>query len=387
MSTGPTVRIGAIGCGARLRYVLRNLLNAAPPGRIQIAAAYDPSPDSLRALREELGISFAEEGSEQALAQRPDVDWVFIGSWNSQHARQAIAALLAGKHVFCEKPLATTLEDCLAIRDAVEKSGRTFAFGLVLRYSPFYQKLHEIVSSGQLGKLISFEFNETIGFNHGGYIFGNWRRNSKNSGSHLLEKCCHDLDLANWIVDSLPVRVASFGGLDFYVPGNAHHVERIGPNTDGKAAYSTWTDHDRVGPFTEGTDVIDNQVAILEYANGVRATFHTNCNAGILERRFYICGSEGALRADAITGKIELQRISHEGNPEQIDTGIAGGHAGGDELLGQGLVETLLAGTPPLASINEGIRSCAVALAIDRAMREGRIFDLRPWWQECGTPV
>jgi predicted dehydrogenase len=371
-------RIGIIGCGARLRYVLRNLLKAAPPGSIQIAAAYDPSPDSIRALREELGISFAEEGSEQALVQRPDVDWVFIGSWNSQHARQAIAALRAGKHVFCEKPLATTLEDCFAIRAAAEKSGRTFAFGLVLRYSPFYQKVHEIVSSGQLGKLISFEFNETIGFNHGGYIFGNWRRKSENSGSHLLEKCCHDLDLANWIVDSLPVRVASFGGLDFYVPGNAHHVERIGPNSEGKAAYSTWADSKRVSPFSEGCDIIDNQVAILEYANGVRATFHTNCNAGILERRFYICGSEGALRGDAITGVIEVQHIGLESAPVKIDLGIAGGHAGGDEVMAASLVETLLNGKPPLASVNEGVRSCAVALAIDQAMHEGRVVTLVP---------
>jgi predicted dehydrogenase len=376
MSTTPTVRIGAIGCGARLRHVLRHLFNAAPAGRIQITAAYDPLPKTLRAMREELGISFAEEDSDQALVQRPDVDWVFIGSWNSQHARQAIAALHAGKHVFCEKPLATTLDDCLAIRAAAEKSGRIFAFGLVLRYSPFYQKVHEIVSSGRLGQVISFEFNETLGFNHGGYIFGNWRRKSENAGSHLLEKCCHDIDLANWIVDSLPVRVASFGGRDFYLPKNAHHVERIGPTSEGKPAYSTWADSQRVSPFSEGCDIVDNQVAILEYANGIRATFHTNCNAGIVERRFYICGSEGALRADAITGKIELQRISHEGQPEQIDTGVAGGHAGGDEVMGQGLVETLLAGTPPLASVDEGIRSCAVALAIDQAMQEGRIVTL-----------
>jgi predicted dehydrogenase len=372
------VKIGVLGCGMRLRYVLRNLLNAAPSGRIQVTAACDPSPGSLRALREELGISFAEEPGEEALVKRPDVDWIFIGSWNSQHARQAIAALLAGKHVFCEKPLATTLEDCLAIRDAAKKSGRVFAFGLVLRYSPFYQKLHEIVSSGRLGKLISFEFNETIGFNHGGYIFGNWRRNSKNSGSHLLEKCCHDLDLANWIIDSLPVRVASFGGLDFYVPANAKHVERVGPNADGKSAYQTWADPDRISPFAEGTDIIDNQVAILEYANGVRATFHTNCNAGILERRFYICGSEGALRGDAITGLIEVQRIGHEAKPEKIDLGIAGGHAGGDEIMAASLVETLLNGKPPLASVDEGVRSCAVAIAIDQAMHEGRVVSLSP---------
>lgn len=387
MPSSSPVRVGAIGCGGRLRYVLRNLLKAAPPGSIELVAAYDPFPPSLQSARTELDVAFAEETSEAALLHRADVDWVFIGSWNSQHARHAIAALLAGKHVFCEKPLATTMEDCLAIRAAAEKSGRIFAFGLVLRYSPFYQKVHEIVSSGQLGRIISFEFNETLGFNHGGYIFGNWRRFSEHSGSHLLEKCCHDLDLANWIVDSLPVRAASFGGRNFYLPGNSHHVARIGPSADGKAAYSTWADPQRVSPFSEGADIVDNQVAILEYANGVRATFHTNCNAALLERRFYLCGSEGALRADSITGLIEVQRIGHDTKPEVIVTGIAGGHSGGDEVMGASLVETLLNGKPPLASVAEGIRSCAAALAIDQALQEGRVFDLRPWWHQCGIPL
>jgi predicted dehydrogenase len=387
MSSTHPVRIGVIGCGVRLRGVLRHLLQSAPSGRIQLAAVYDPHPKSRQAVRDELGVTFAEEASEETLVRRADIDWVFIGSWNSQHSRQAILALLAGRHVFCEKPLATNLDDCLAIRAAVEKSGRTFAFGLVLRYSPLYQKVHQIVSSGRLGQLISFEFNETLGFNHGGYIFGNWRRNTKNAGSHLLEKCCHDLDLANWIIGSLPVRVASFGGRDFFCPENAGQVEQIGPNSKGEPAYSTWADQERVSPFSDGADIVDNQVAILEYANGVRATFHTNCNAAILERRFYICGTKGALRADAISGIIEVQRIGHNSEPEQIDTGLAGGHAGGDDRMGPALAETLLHGKPPLASIDEGIRSSTVAFAIDRAMAAGQVVDLHPDWLRCGIPA
>lgn len=378
MTNPSSIRLGVIGCGGRLRGVLSRLLQSAPAGRITIVAAYDPFPGSIQALRDELEISFDVERDEESLVQRADVDWVFIGSWNAHHARQAILALLAGKHVFCEKPLATTMADCLAIRAAAEKSGRTFAFGLVLRYSPFYQKIHEIVASGRLGQLISFEFNETLGFNHGGYIFGNWRRRSENAGSHLLEKCCHDLDLANWIIDSLPTRVASFGGRDFFLPKNAGRVEQVGPDAKGSAAYQTWADPQRVNPFSEGADIVDNQVAILEYANGVRGTFHTNCNAAILERRFYICGSEGALRGDAISGLVEVQRIGHDTRPEKIDFGISGGHAGGDEIMAASLVETLLHGKPPLASIEEGIRSCAVALAIDEAMRDGRVVTLQP---------
>jgi predicted dehydrogenase len=378
------VRLGLIGSGGRLQGIVRRLLDEAPAGSIQVTAAYDPDPGSIQSLRNGLGPAFEEMGSEEGVARHPEVDWVFIGSWNVFHARQAIAALQAGKNVFCEKPLATTLNDCLAIRDAAKKSGRVFSFGLVLRYSPHYQKINELVATGKIGEIISLEFNETLGFNHGGYIFGNWRRNTVHAGSHLLEKCCHDLDLANWIVGSLPVCVASFGGKDFFLPKNEHHIRRIGPDSSGKPAYGAWPDPHGVAPFSEGADIVDNQVVILQYANGARATFHTNCNAGIPERRFYICGTEGAIRADAITGRIEWQRIGHGTRLEQVDMGHAGGHAGGDEAMTKALAGTLLEGKEPLASVEDGVRSCVVAFAIDQAMSEMKVVDLDPWWKASG---
>jgi len=381
------VRVGVIGAGQRMRAILKAVLRETGKDKIQVSAVYDPDSGSRDALRVDLGYDFISCDSEDALIRHEAVDWIFIGSWNVFHARQAIAALHAGKNVFCEKPLATTFEDCLAIRDSVDKSGCVFAFGLVLRYSPHYQKVQELVASGQIGEVISFEFNETLGFNHGGYIFGNWRRNTTDAGSHLLEKCCHDLDLANWIMGSLPRRVASFGGRDFYLPKNAHHIARIGPDSEGRQAYQTWADPQRVNPFSDGADIVDNQVALLEYSNGARATFHTNCNAAIPERRFYICGSEGAIRADALTGDIELKRIGHETKIERFNSGHAGGHAGGDESMAKGLVETLLHGRKPLASVEDGIRACVVAFAIDEAMTRKQVVALDRWWNVSGAHV
>ena len=98
-------------------------------------------------MRKDCRADFQAVASEEALARHAEADWIFIGSWNAFHARQAIAALGAGKNVFCEKPLATTLEDCLAVQRAVRNSGCVFAFGLVLRYSPHYQKIRELVQN------------------------------------------------------------------------------------------------------------------------------------------------------------------------------------------------------------------------------------------------
>jgi Predicted dehydrogenases and related proteins len=137
-----------------------------------------------------------------------------------------VAALAAGKNIFLEKPLATTLEDCLAIRSAQKKSGAQVFFGFCLRYAPHFRRVKQIVTSGDLGDILSFEFNETLFFSHGGYIVGNWRRLTKNAGPHILEKCSHDMDIANWLLGSRAVRVASFGGRNFFTPKYKHIQER-----------------------------------------------------------------------------------------------------------------------------------------------------------------
>ena len=383
--SGKTINLGIIGCGGRIRGVIRELLNAAPEGSMRVHSAYDPDPLSYDALTCDFGGGWRQSLSDEELVRNPEVDWVFIGSWNCQHARHAILALEAGKNVFCEKPLATSLEDCLAIRDAARKGKGTFAFGLVLRYSPHYQRLKELISGGAIGRIVSLEFNETLGFNHGGYIFGNWRRQRANAGTHLLEKCCHDLDIANWLVDALPVRAASFGGRDFFTRENAGAMERIGESERGARAYCEWGDPHRVNPFDGRADILDNQVAILEYANGVRATFHTNCNAGIPERRFYICGTEGAIRADLVAATIELQRIGWNSAPQKVESGATDGHGSGDQVMARRLSEVLREGACPLAGIDEGVRSAVAAFGIDQAVDEGSVVDLLPLWRKAGV--
>jgi predicted dehydrogenase len=347
----------------------------------------DPDPLALRATREMFGAKIPVYRSAAELATRTDVDWVFIGSFNCHHAASAVAAFRAGKNVFCEKPLALNLTDGLAMHRAWRASGRTFAFGLVLRYSPLYQKTRELLAAGRIGRVISFEFNETLSFNHGGYIHGNWRRWRKLAGTHLLEKCCHDIDLATWLVEDVPVRVASFGGCDFFTPANARHARRIGPSPRGDKAYRSWPDPHGVNPFTSDKDIVDNQVAILEFAGGVRATFHTNCHAGIPERRFYILGTEGALRADACTSQIELRRIGWGADSQHWDFGAGGGHAGGDEVMARGLAATLRGNAKPEAGMVEGLRSLAIANAIDQAMDTGSVVNLRPIWKRLRAAI
>jgi predicted dehydrogenase len=360
----------------------------AATDQVEIVALSDPNPHSIAAAREKVSPSARVHEDYRNLLEDPAVDWVMIGSWNCFHAEHAIAAFKAGKHVFCEKPLALTVEDCLAIRDAWHASGKMFSIGFTLRYSPHYRRIREIISSGKIGSIVSMEFNETLEFNHGGYIHADWRRKTEWAGSHLLEKCCHDLDLVNWMVDSLAVRAASFGGCDFFNSANASRIEKLGKSPEGKDAFTTWSnDHIKgniINPFNDDKDIVDNQVAILQFANGVRASFHTNCCTGIAERRMYLCGTEGTLRADVITGQLEIQGIGFGTELEDCHTEAKGGHGGGDHILGASLADSMLKGAPPLTSIEDGLRAAFTAFGMDEALRTGMVVDLTPLWQQAG---
>lgn len=113
------------------------------------------------------------------------------------------------------------------------------------------------MQQGKIGDIISLEFNETLDFNHGGYIMGDWRWLTKYAGSHLLEKSCHDIDLVNWMVNSRAKRVPLFGGLNFFKPENAYCIEKLGTNKDSKHTYMTWDGLVNLNPFasTENVDI------------------------------------------------------------------------------------------------------------------------------------
>ena len=159
--------IGIVGCGEMGRAVAKPVV--ADAERISIKAIYDPDPLSIEEARRDFGDKFIETDSIDDLLKRDDINWVMIASWNKFHAEQVIAAFAAGKHVFCQKPLAVSLEQCLSMRDAWHKSGNKFVIGFNLRYSPHYRKIKELLRQGSIGDIISFEFKEALDFNHGGF--------------------------------------------------------------------------------------------------------------------------------------------------------------------------------------------------------------------------
>lgn len=371
--------VAVLGAGNRARYVVKNLLRDSG-GAVRVVSAFDPDRTLLdETLRKIWGSSdaLAASSAEEAI-HAPGVDWVMVFSPNSCHRDHILAAFAAGKDVFAEKPLATTIDACKEISEAQRRSGRVFATGFVLRYAPIYRRAKELLDSGMFGRLLLIEGNENIAPDHGGYIMCNWRRLTKFAGPHILEKCCHDLDLINWFCGSLPSRVASFGGRDFFKPENNRLMEKYGEKT----FKSWWDPHAQATPFTDDTDLMDNQVSIAEFRNRIRVTFTATMSNAIPERRLFFACAEGTMKLNLYSNIIRYRRLGDEGVTELNFSGD--GHGGGDSYIMKELYETMSRGVPPKCSGAEGLRSAVFALALDQAARNGEIVDLEPVWKALG---
>lgn len=378
------IGIGVLGCSSRMKSILTWLLELNPNHKI--VALYDIEKKAAENYKEKFGETKIYD-DPKLLVNDPDIEWVFIGSSNYLHKEYIIAALNANKNIFCEKPLAISIEECEEIKRLYEQKNLNFLISYPLRYSSHCKKIKKIIDDGKIGKIISMEFNETLGFNHGAFIMTDWRRFVKYSGGYLLEKNCHDIDLANWMIGSIAKRVASFGGLNLFKPENSYILENLEKEKAKKELEDYYESYKKLilNPFASDKDIIDNQVVIIEYANGVRATFHANSSVGILERRMYICGTEGTIRADLITGKIEVKRIGPSEEIMEIsDEESKEGHGGGDKFLVQVLNNAILCGKTSEASMDDAIKSAVTCLGIEKARKENRVIEMDEYWKNFG---
>ncbi len=377
------VKIAVLGTGKRAHGVIANLLGVAA-GRIEVAAVYDPNPRMIDvALELWKSPDAARCGSEGEAIHFHGVEWVMIFSPNACHKEQILQAFAAGKHVFAEKPLATCVEDCMAIYHAQQAHPELcFSIGFVLRYAPIYRKIKELLDSGVYGKLVSINADENIPPHHGGYIMCNWRRYRQYAGTHMLEKCCHDLDLLNWFCRSLPTRVASFGGLNIFTRENAGLVRKYGI---GK--YKQWKEYvAEPDPFLAEKDIMDNQVAIAEYRNGVRVVFQATMSNAIPERRMYFTLTEGTIIAEIYSRQVRCRGLGDSVSTtwDFSSGGPVNGHAGGDEVMQHELFESIYHGAPPKCSGLEGLESAILAIAFDEAATANKVVELEPVWREIG---
>lgn len=375
--------LAVIGCGARARAYCK--IAESLDGRYQVVAGADPVPERVNALKQiSNNASFSGYESADQLLDLPRLaDVAIISTQDNYHFDPAKKALEKGYHLLLEKPAAQTLEETLELARLAKKYDRRVLLCFVLRYTPFYSKVHQIVTSNQLGEIVSLRAVEGVDPWHQAHSFvrGHWSK-SQDSTPMIIAKCSHDTDYISWLINSRCKMVSSFGGLSYFTKDNApedaadrctsgcQHASPQGGNCLFDAHHyldkqSRWLDMVYPDPANRedermldwlqkspwgrcawkcDNDAVDHQVVNMHFENG--ATANLTMTAFDLGRTLEIFGTKACLRGgdahkrisgseisirDHVTGKTELIDLEHDS-----EAGYQG-HGGGD----YGLVDAM----------------------------------------------
>lgn len=184
------LRVGLIGSGSMGASLAKH---CAGLERAEVVAVADVVAEAAQKLGQELGAQAYGDDGEKILA-REDIAGVIVATPGYLHVDGCVRAAQAGKHIFCEKPLATNVCDCDAIIAAAEAFGIKLQVGQVLRYLPLQAKAIELVRSGRYGEPIAVSITR-IGGGYGGAWGVRWRDSHEQSGGILMEVNAHELDL------------------------------------------------------------------------------------------------------------------------------------------------------------------------------------------------
>lgn len=265
---GKIVGIGIIGCGkiAQVRHIPE--YEANPDARV--VALYDYNLDRARELAEAHGAR-AYATMEELLAD-PEVDAVSVCTSNATHAEATIAALRAGKHVLCEKPMATTIEDCEAMVAAAREAGRALMIDQNQRFARAHVRAKELIDAGRIGRVLTFRTT----FGHGG-----------------PETWSIDPGTASWFFD--PKRAAMGAMADLGVHKTDLIQWLIGQRVVAATAkVATLDKRDAAGKFV-GVD--DNALAIYQMDGGALGTMTASWTYyGPEDNSTVIYGTEGVMR-------------------------------------------------------------------------------------------
>ena len=210
-SANGTIGTGLIGSGGRGQALLRGVLQI--PG-VKVRAVCDIKPDRLDTAATLAARDKPATFSDyRELLERNDVDAVYIASPCDLHVEMAIAALQAGKHVYCEKPAGITAESIGRLVKVAQASDFVFQIGHQRRSQPHMQERIAKIHEGAAGKIIMLKAqrHSSRDLDHEGRS-KDWFFFAKRSGDVIVEMAIHNLDVCNWIIGSRPQRAAGFGG-------------------------------------------------------------------------------------------------------------------------------------------------------------------------------
>lgn len=309
--------VGVVGVGSWGRNHVRVLRALG----VNVAAVCDVNEERARNVAREYGVE-RYYTSIDVMLSRENLDAVTICTPSITHADCAVKALEIGLHTFVEKPLASSLDGCIRIIDAMRSGGGIVMTGFIERFNPAVRKAVELLETDEIGEILMI---------HGRRI-GWWPERIGDVGV-VKDTAIHDIDLTRFILKEDPTHVYARGGRVF------HKLE-------------------------------DHVQAILSFENGLKAAFiEANWLTPRKKREMAITGSSGVISIKFLTQEVSLEKadmviepIVRQEEPLKIEL--------------QHFMECVSSGTRPLADAFDGLKAVAIAEAILESIETGRVVEL-----------
>lgn len=378
------LKFGLIGAGARsVSYA--TFFNAHP--EYTLAAICDKNPKRFPIYLEtqlKNGVCPDTYTDYRELLAREDLDAVIICTPDYEHCEIALAAIRSGKHILLEKPIEANEQEARQIYEASKNYPKSFALGFVLRYTPVYARVKEILDSNLLGELRTFYATENVAPAHAASFFRRWHRYHQNSGGLMNTKCCHDMDLLHWLVGSDPAQVCAFGGRRSFVPcpAAAEHCCDCFKKTDCIYAfdYTGYGDPANLNcaqdlcVYNSEKEIIDQESMLLQYQNGVQGVFTLNMLSAEGNRTLELRGTKATLYADLERRQIRVVPLAGEAVSYTLAPPVSG-HGGGDSGLMGAFIRSIETGCP-MNQAYDGYVASMTAFAGDCSMETGKIISI-----------
>ena len=348
-------------------------------------------------------------------------DVAVVSTMDRDHFSPALAAIELGYDILLEKPVSPDPRECEILARAAEKAGVKVIVCHVLRYTPFFTTIKDLVEKGVLGDIISINHEECVGHIHQSHSFvrGNWG-NTGRSSCMLLQKSCHDLDILQWIVDKDCKKIQSFGSLRYFTAANAPEgapercidgcpagqtcpynavklylddkkndwfrdacTDVVSP-TDEEVAHALRTSQYGKCVYRCDNDVVDHQTVNMLFEEDVTVTF-TMCAFNKGGRYIHIMGTKGELHGAMNSENAPLRLFLYEHGtsflPVTGKDGIANGHGGGDRGIIESLYEYLTGQYQgrSVSDIRTSVNNHLLVFAAEQSRRTGAVVDLEEY--------
>lgn len=311
-------------------------INGKPELGARIVAACNRGETNLEIAKNEYGLRTTHHLEELF---RDELDFVLIASQSNAHADQVVAAAEAGCHIFCEKPIALSLEDADRMIEATERAGVITAVNYIMRFNFGFVRIKEMTERGEFGELLSITHAKTRGYG----LYGAGARHRavvepEESGGWAVHHACHELDYLYWMGGPIQ-RV--YGALQSTVPGG------------------------------QSEEVI---LGLVEFESGAIGSIGDSV-CGIRDHYTRLIGSKASL---VMTGENETTecRFRREGSEADERLELEDRKRPGNGL--DHFFECLNSGRKSPHSLREARHSLAAALALKESAKIGRPVELMP---------